>query len=222
VAALLAAIGIALLFRQRGQNRALAFAAVTACLAVGLIGFGFLQAGAVHATADAAAMGRADEVSSLSGRLPLWDALLHDVGKEPLMGFGYGGYWTAKKMRDLSKRLGWHIPHAHNGFIEMMLAGGVVLLCIYLLWILAAAATSFVRFQKSNRPADLFLACFVAFSLVNDVAESKFPESTVFTQIMYTAMAAMALRKTVPRDVPRRAAPIERPWRLPQRAAQTA
>ena len=126
-------------------------------------------------------------------------------------------------MRDLSKRLGWHIPHAHNGFIELMLAGGVVLLCLYLLWLLAAAATSLARFQKSNRPADLFLACVVVFSLVNDVAESKFPESGVYTQIMFTAMAAMALRKTVPRDVRRRAASIERPWRLPQRRAlQTA
>src|SRR5262249_15621583 len=43
---------------------------------------------------NAALLGRteADEVGSLSGRLPLWDELSHSVAERPLEGYGYSSY----------------------------------------------------------------------------------------------------------------------------------
>lgn len=221
VAALGASFIVAVLLRQRGTNRALAFAAAAGVVSLGAIVYGFANAGAVHSASDAAAMGRAGEVSTLSGRLPLWDAVLHDAAKHPLVGYGYGGYWSVKRMLDISQQLGWHIPHCHNGYLELFVSVGAIGLVLYLTWAVASAATALLRFQGSNRPAELFLACLVVFGFVNAAAESKFPESSVGTYIMYMAMASMGLRHARPRRLAEPSLSAARPWRLPARHALT-
>ncbi len=40
-----------------------------------------------------AKMGREEEVSTLTGRLPLWEVIIEFIEKRPLFGYGYLAFW---------------------------------------------------------------------------------------------------------------------------------
>ena len=73
-------------------------------------------------------MGRSEDMTTLTGRVPLWDELLHEVGKRPLWGHGYLAFWDAEQVEYLSDLLKWEIPHGHNMYIDVLIDGGIVAL----------------------------------------------------------------------------------------------
>ena len=192
--ALVAAAAVGAVLRFRGQRRVLAVAGLASILALGAIGYGFLSFGAIDATADVASMGRRQDVSSLTGRIPLWEALLHAADDRPVMGYGYGGFWTSKRILTYSQMFAWQIPHAHNAYLDLLLNVGVIGLVAYLSWMLGGAGTALARFQRSNRSAELFVVCLVVFSLVSGMAESKFPEPASGAFVLFLALATLAMR----------------------------
>ncbi|MCU0719419.1 MAG: O-antigen ligase family protein, partial [Pirellula sp.] len=50
-----------------------------------------------------ATVGRSDHVASLTGRLPLWGEMLKDMEQYPITGYGYGAYWTTKRVEDFAQ-----------------------------------------------------------------------------------------------------------------------
>jgi O-antigen ligase len=75
---------------------------------------------------------------TLTGRTTVWELAWQSVVERPILGFGYGSYWTALSGAKYSFGDSWLPPDAHNGFLDALLGGGVVLLTliIYQTWIL--------------------------------------------------------------------------------------
>jgi exopolysaccharide production protein ExoQ len=71
---------------------------------------------------------------SLTGRIPLWQHLLLDAEQHPLIGVGFGAYWTATNLIRAEQVMGWPYVVAHNGYIEELLATGAVGLSLLLLF----------------------------------------------------------------------------------------
>ncbi|MGK7894861.1 MAG: O-antigen ligase family protein [Xenococcus sp. (in: cyanobacteria)] len=69
---------------------------------------------------------------TLNGRIPLWTNLMGAVAKSPFLGYGYHGFWQGWRGEDNpaapygNNGHGWVAPHAHNGFIEILLYTGIV------------------------------------------------------------------------------------------------
>jgi exopolysaccharide production protein ExoQ len=141
-----------------------------------------------------ASMGRRENVSSLTGRLPLWNELWKSAEKRPLAGHGYGGFWGEKNVLKYSAIFAWHIPHAHNGYLDLMLAVGVIGAALYVTWVVATSVVAAVRFETWRDSGDLFVVCLLAFSLIHAVTESKFPGASIGAFFVMTAMAAIAIR----------------------------
>lgn len=82
--------------------------------------------------------------TDLSGRDEIWPALSYMISQRPLLGYGYKGFWGPfGGPADLVRQMvGWPVPNAHNGFIEVLLAVG---------WIGGALffANFFITFIKS-------------------------------------------------------------------------
>lgn len=197
LAALVAAGLVAFLLRARGQQRWLIISG-TICLAciVG-IALSFVSVGALQKSTDVAAMGRQQNVSTLTGRLPLWEALMQEAQRSPWVGFGYGAFWTPDHILRYSDAFLWHIPHAHNTYLDLVLATGLVGLTLYLAWMLALAVTAWLRYDQAGNPADLFVCSFVALCLMHGLAESKIPGAGLTTLLLYACVASLALKPAV-------------------------
>ena len=214
LAALVAGGMLAMLLRARGQQRWLIVSgAVAAACVLGLL-LNFVSVADIQDSASVASMGRKENLSSLTGRWPLWQAVLKEADNAPILGFGYGAFWSTERIYRYSDAFLWHIPHAHNTYLDLVLATGVVGLVLYLLWVIATAVSGWLRYDRVGNPADLFVACYIAFCLVHGLAESKIPGAGVTTFLLYACGASLALKPAVApalAETPESAAPRPAP-----------
>ena len=120
-----------------------------------------------------------------------------------MAGHGYGGFWGEKNVLKYSEIFAWHIPHAHNGYLDLMLAVGVLGGILYVAWVVATAVVAGSRFESWGDAGNLFVVCLLVFSLVHAVTESKFPGAGIGAYFVLMAMATVAIR--VPGRIHRRA-----------------
>jgi O-antigen ligase len=65
---------------------------------------------------------------TLTGRTEIWAFVINDIWMKPLFGWGYFGFWhlTNPAAREVSDAVGWVVPEAHNGLLELLLNVGIV------------------------------------------------------------------------------------------------
>lgn len=64
---------------------------------------------------------------SLTGRLPLWQAILDVVRERPALGWGFGeAFWLSKHVWRVWEIIPWKPGSAHSGLVEVLLDTGVV------------------------------------------------------------------------------------------------
>ena len=88
---------------------------VSAILFVGVIGLDTLRVTFFDTT------GR-DE--SLSGRDELWKAVGYEISMNPILGNGYGAFWTEGKGREITQT--WNPRQSHHAYLDVMLDIGTV------------------------------------------------------------------------------------------------
>lgn len=74
---------------------------------------------------------------TLTGRIPLWKAVIPYIQERPLLGYGYRSFWlmTFGPSLNVWEIVGWKAPHAHNGYIDLWLQLGIVGLILCLIFI---------------------------------------------------------------------------------------
>jgi O-antigen ligase len=64
---------------------------------------------------------------TLTGRTELWALVIQFISQRPMLGWGLTAFWTPANpfSADISNTLGWVVPEAHNGLLELLLEIGV-------------------------------------------------------------------------------------------------
>jgi len=189
------ALAVVFLLRTRGTQRLFVASAGIAVVSFTLIAYTFVSVSASERAGDLAAMGRGKDVNTLTGRIPLWKAILSDESEYFLIGKGYTSFWDEKTILKYSERFLWQIPHAHNAYLDQLLSVGIVGLSLYLALISTALWVALSRYRTSSRPALLFPVGLLVFAIVNGLTESKFPSAGVGSLFMFMSIAVMALHK---------------------------
>ncbi len=129
-----AVVGIvALAALHLGWKRFVMTSAVgTAFLGLLLLVIGVGGQSMARSAGDTVAMGRSESVSSLTGRLPLWNALLERAEQHPLVGYGYGAFWNSEKIASIHRQIGWYAGHSHNCYVELLVNIGAIGLLLFL------------------------------------------------------------------------------------------
>jgi O-antigen ligase len=218
LASFVVAAAVGLIVRSRGTQRWLVLSGCLTLACIGGIVYDFVSAQVVDETATVAAMGRRKDVNSLTGRLPLWEELVHAASKRPWLGYGHGGFWNSENTFLYSEMFDWHIPHGHNAYLDLVLNVGLVGLGLYLLWFLAGLGSAIALYERTGRSGALFVVCLCVFSAVHGVTESKFPGAGIGGLALTTALTMLALgkRELGVAMAPGKALPLEprgRPWR---------
>ncbi len=191
----LGAVVISMLATQvvsvRGNNRILLIA--VGFFAMGLVSIGtlFLSQQATEQLGNIVAMGRGDDVSSLTGRLPLWEELLSWIGKRPLLGYGYMAFWDADRVEILSEMFKWEIPHGHNMYLDITLDVGVIGLFIYSIWFFSALQLAVKLLIKTNAIEFAIVIGIGVFALINGLAESFFKIPTFHLFILISCFCGL-------------------------------
>ncbi len=143
--------------------------------------------------AGSMAMGRTEDVSSLTGRLPLWEELLRSINDHPLLGHGYLAFWEKEKIDYLSALLQWEIPHGHNMYIDVALDVGVIGLALFLSIFVVSLYVTFRRvIVNYDRDVSLVFGLLI-FALVHGFAESLFKMPTFLSFMLLTLLMRTAL-----------------------------
>jgi O-antigen ligase len=130
--------------------------------------------------------------TTFSGRTFLWSFADLEIGRRPLLGWGYQSFWlVGLDGPSFTDAQGWLklMPNAHNGYVDTILEtgyAGYVLLMIFI----------FTTFHAVGRVADrdptrarllLSLALFVA---LNNLLESAWLRGTDLLWLMFVIVAA--------------------------------
>jgi exopolysaccharide production protein ExoQ len=65
---------------------------------------------------------------TLTGRTDLWSYVIGNIAQRPILGWGFSAFWSSANpaATEISTVLGWEVPEAHNGLLEILLEVGVI------------------------------------------------------------------------------------------------
>jgi len=155
-------------------------------LAIFLIGFGastpFL--GGANVATFSSSLGRD---STLTGRTEVWAAVLPAIKKHPLIGYGFGSFWT-----DARREL-YEIPTAHNGYLDVLLELGACGLAFCTAWLLSCAV-QLRRALKESYDWASFALCLLLISLIYNCTESAVNSLTEYITavVLFLSLAVTA------------------------------
>lgn len=159
----------------------------------GLVFFGVGGSAVLKTSGDVVTMGRHDKVGSLTGRLPLWEALLERSESRRIQGFGYGAFWTVTNNESIHSQVGWIPGHAHSGYVETLIGLGVVGLGLLLsIVVIGTTRMSYWAMAYDSVPCRVLAAVMVA-AIVNTLTEGGFalPRELLIFSIMFAVAAAL-------------------------------
>jgi exopolysaccharide production protein ExoQ len=124
----------------------------------------FVAAGGSVDTALTSVLGRNE---TFTGRTAIWARLLPFFEQDPILGHGFGGFWTSA-MRENA----YGVNEAHNGYLALCLELGIIGLVLTAMFLV-----SFVRKAQKTLVHDtdwgILCLCFVLMVVVHNVSESS-------------------------------------------------
>ena len=197
MAALLLALSSLGYLQLRGMQRAFVISTIFGCLAVFGMILSLQSTSTLDSFAESLALGRTENVSNLTGRLPLWEELSRFVARKPFLGYGYLAFWDSARVQYLSDALGWEIPHGHNMYIDLMLDGGVVGLTLFVGLLFVTLGTAVDRYRLYGDAAIACVFGLVIFAMAHGSAESLFKLPTFLLFTLFTLILRLGF---LPRD----------------------
>ena len=128
---------------------------------------------------------------TFTGRTDIWAAIARSIRQEWLLGYGYGAFWLDPLGPSYYVRfsLEWGVPSAHQGWMDLWLAGGIIAVGIFathLLFILALMIDRIGRGGTETYWVVLSTLMFIGFSL----SESSILMQNDISWVMFVATSA--------------------------------
>lgn len=98
----------------------------------------------------------------LTGRLPIWSKAIEEFSDRPIVGFGYGAFWSKKRLEKYERLNGWALTHSHSAYIEALVNVGTIGFILGL----GIALFAFHRFWQLKSDFDQQLAGNVCFAIL--------------------------------------------------------
>ena len=140
-------------------------------------------------------MGRQQEVAdvqSLTGRIPIWTEVLHDIAKHPWVGYGYAPFGRRSASCSISYIHKWEFNHAHSAYLETILNVGVVGLILGLLIPLWASRSAVRAYQVTADASYRFFVATLVMMLVHGFLDSNFVRGG-FASLLASICVAMMI-----------------------------
>lgn len=144
----------------------------------------------------------ASKIDTFNGRSDVWENVRPYIDRRPVLGYGYGGFWSARHVTEISdatQRLGRHrfgVEESHDAYLDCLLDLGFVGLAAFIFLLVGSMTGSFARYRASQAPAFGFCGAFFAFCLANGLLESATVGSIFLTFLILTISIHLGFRQT--------------------------
>ena len=118
---------------------------------------------------------------TLTDRTLIWEGLLK-LPTNPLIGCGFDSFWLTQMGADYGEE--WHIPHAHNAYLEMYLQTGWIGVCL-LLAVLIRIGRNAGREMSSNTSLGNFYLAFTLVGLIYNYTEVAFFRENALETVLW-------------------------------------
>lgn len=140
--------------------------------------------------------------TSLTGRIPLWNYLIHDILAQSLwFGYGFGAIWSIASFRIATQQvLGWGFPVAiaDNGFLDILLHVGLIGFVPFLGVLIISLVRSFKYALHHNSLLAFFPFLIMVFTFFANISFSLFLETEMFVWLIVVAVLFMITKQTAP------------------------
>jgi O-antigen ligase len=141
-------------------------------------------------------LGLFNRSTSLTGRVPLWEAILTSaVSVRPWLGHGFGALWSFESFRlQIMELASWvSQPHiADNGYLEILLHLGVFGLVVLVIFLCTVLVRSCLYGLTEKTFSSFFPLLVILYALVANVTFSLFAETEVFIWMLIVAVLFIA------------------------------
>jgi exopolysaccharide production protein ExoQ len=137
--------------------------------------------------------GNLEATANLTGRVPLWQALLDQIGQHPWLGAGFAAFWSPLNLARMGSSEVAGAPSAHNGFLEELLNTGVVGFVILLAFCLSVLTMALGRARKGDALGwlvFLFMVFYLLLNLTNALTQEYFQPPFVIILVALGLMAS--------------------------------
>ena len=138
--------------------------------------------------------------TTLSGRTEIWPLVIKNISQRPWFGYGYDSFWQngwegpAANVWVYLPR-GFEPPHAHNGFLDILLSFGLVGFAIFLLNVIIFSWQA-IRWARAHPGSEgLVPLLLLTFMVLVNITETLWMTSDIFWLCFATTSLAIA-RKT--------------------------
>lgn len=176
--AVVASIWLSIVFRRHVGAKLLV------SVTLGLVGLAILAAFPDQIFAMLSRSGNPEEITSVTGRSAIWSVVIQMWLQRPLYGYGYT---SALAILPLDPRLFHVAAHAHNMYLELLFAGGLILLTVFL-FAVAQTVLAIVRLRAVNEAALLFF-----FMLRGLTEATPFSGMVGFSSLAFTLTVALVI-----------------------------
>ncbi len=116
---------------------------------------------------------------TFTARTDIWSLALKAVEEQPVFGYGFGSFWGSDMLlnsADADDTWAVEASHAHNGFIEALLSGGVPAFVLTVLWLVVLPLRD-IAAAKARRADPALTALFTriwVYCVLSALLESNF------------------------------------------------
>lgn len=113
--------------------------------------------------------------ATFSGRTKIWSASWWAIQREPWQGYGLGGLFNSNTAitEAIIERVGFKVPHAHNGVVEIVLELGVVGLVAFIIYLIPLMVRGW-RFVADGQPEGIWILMIVVGQLFISISEPTY------------------------------------------------
>jgi exopolysaccharide production protein ExoQ len=137
--------------------------------------------------------GNVQATENLTGRVPLWQALVEQIWQHPWLGAGFAAFWSPTHISELASTAVSGRASAHNGYLEEVLNTGVVGLSILLAFCLGALTLALKRARRGD-PLGwlvfLFMVFYLLLNLTNALTQEYFQPPFVLILVALGLLAS--------------------------------
>lgn len=127
--------------------------------------------------------------ATLTGRTDLWPLVIEMIGKQPWLGYGYGGFWQGLNGESayIWRAAGWTPTHPHNGFLALVLDLGILGLGIFLIGFVKSYLQALAWVRNSKTAIEIWPIIHMTYIIIVNLTESSLLKSNSINWILYVA-----------------------------------
>ena len=104
--------------------------------------------------------------ATLTGRVDIWANIMPSVMQRPILGHGFGGFWTPSTIENLK------VTECHNGYLEIILEMGFVGLILFSFFLLSNCRKAIKELKHDFDWACLWIS-FIIITVLYNITESS-------------------------------------------------